>query len=142
MGKKKSGLPKRVAGVKIPKAVRKGPIGAFLASDAGKAILAEALVVAGAGLAATQAKEGTPVRRMADEAGHRLSGVGDKLKHSGAVSEAAVMLASALTEAVQRVSKAAHERRSFAAQDETDTADVEPIGRGRRIDPRPSPPAN
>lgn len=42
-------LPKRIAGVKIPKSVRKGPIGGFLNSGAGQLLIAQALIgVAGA----------------------------------------------------------------------------------------------
>lgn len=41
-------LPKQVAGIKIPKVIRKGPIGEFLNSGAGQVILAEALVAAAA----------------------------------------------------------------------------------------------
>ena len=120
MGKKKSKtLPKRFAGVKIPKAVRKGPVGQFLASKAGKAILAETLMLAGAGLAATQGKEDSATRRMADEAGFRLQGAGKKLKRAGAggASEAAALLAGALTDAAQRLSSARREARSFAEQE-------------------------
>jgi hypothetical protein len=39
-------LPKRVAGVKIPKTVRKGPVSDFLNSSAGQIVIAEALVAA------------------------------------------------------------------------------------------------
>jgi hypothetical protein len=39
-------VPKRVAGVKIPKAIRKGPVMDFVNSKAGKMLLAEALTAA------------------------------------------------------------------------------------------------
>jgi len=39
-------LPKRIAGVKLPKATRKGPIADFLNSSGGQVLLAEALVLA------------------------------------------------------------------------------------------------
>jgi hypothetical protein len=44
--KSKIKLPKRVAGVKIPKAVRKGPVRAFVNSSAGRMLVAEALTAA------------------------------------------------------------------------------------------------
>jgi hypothetical protein len=47
-------LPKRVAGVKIPKSVRKGPIGQFLNSGAGQIVIAEALVAAAGALAVSK----------------------------------------------------------------------------------------
>ncbi|HVF16542.1 MAG TPA: hypothetical protein VNA21_06505, partial [Steroidobacteraceae bacterium] len=47
MAKRKLKLPKKIAGVKIPKAVRKGPVGQFLNSSAGQLLVAEALIAAG-----------------------------------------------------------------------------------------------
>jgi len=44
--RKKVKLPKRIAGVKLPKATRKGPIADFLNSSGGQVLLAEALVLA------------------------------------------------------------------------------------------------
>ena len=38
-------LPKRIAGVKIPKAARKGPVADFLNSSGGQVLVAEALVL-------------------------------------------------------------------------------------------------
>jgi hypothetical protein len=49
--KRKSVLPKRIAGVKVPKAVRKGRFGELLASRMGQALLAEAIMAAGAVMA-------------------------------------------------------------------------------------------
>lgn len=54
-------LPKRVAGIKIPKVVRKGPLGQFLNSHAGQVIVAEALVAAAAVFTATRTDESSPV---------------------------------------------------------------------------------
>jgi hypothetical protein len=45
-------VPKKIAGVKIPKAIRKGPIGDFLSSSGGQVVLAEALLAVGAYYAA------------------------------------------------------------------------------------------
>ncbi|MDY6984730.1 MAG: hypothetical protein SV422_16715, partial [Pseudomonadota bacterium] len=50
-------LPKRVAGVKIPKAIRKGPIGHFLTSGAGQLVIAETLVAAAAAFTAVKTDE-------------------------------------------------------------------------------------
>lgn len=44
-------VPKRVAGVKIPKAVRKGPVLQFVNSSAGKVLVAEAITAALAAVA-------------------------------------------------------------------------------------------
>jgi hypothetical protein len=54
MAKKSKGkikVPKRVAGIKIPKTVRKGPVMDFVNSTAGRMLIAEALTVAIAALA-------------------------------------------------------------------------------------------
>ena len=49
---KKLKLPKRIAGIKIPKTIRKGSVGEFMSSPAGQLVIAEALVAAaGVGLA-------------------------------------------------------------------------------------------
>jgi hypothetical protein len=49
---KKRKLPKRIAGVKIPKSVRKGPIGDFFSSSGGQVVLAEVLLALAAFYAA------------------------------------------------------------------------------------------
>lgn len=43
---KKLKLPKRIAGIKIPKTIRKGPVRDFMSSPAGQLVIAEALVAA------------------------------------------------------------------------------------------------
>jgi hypothetical protein len=55
--KRKSLLPKRIAGVKVPKSVRKGAFGQLLASRTGQALLAEAIMAAGAVGVAKQASD-------------------------------------------------------------------------------------
>lgn len=49
---KKVKVPKRIAGVKIPKSIRKGPIGDFLTSSGGQVVLAEVLLALAAVYAA------------------------------------------------------------------------------------------
>ena len=60
--KSKSLLPKRIAGVKVPKAVRRGRFGALLASPAGQLVIAEAIMAAGA-LAGAKKAGDTPKAR-------------------------------------------------------------------------------
>lgn len=50
-GKFRIKVPKRVAGVKIPKAVRKGPVVDFVNSSAGRLLIAQALTAAVAAIA-------------------------------------------------------------------------------------------
>ena len=65
-------LPKRVAGVKIPKTVRKGPIADFLNSGAGQLVLAQALVAIAGTLAVSKtrpdSRAGNAIRHPADTA--------------------------------------------------------------------------
>lgn len=65
-------LPKRIAGVKIPKTVRKGPIGEFLNSGAGQVVIAQALVGAAAAFTAgkSEGKVGDFVRHPLFQSRH------------------------------------------------------------------------
>ena len=46
MAKSRIKVPKRLAGVKIPKAVRKGPVMDFVNSKSGRILIAQALTAA------------------------------------------------------------------------------------------------
>jgi hypothetical protein len=50
-------LPKRIAGVKIPKGIRKGPVIGFLNTPAGQVVLAQALLVIGGAFAVDKARD-------------------------------------------------------------------------------------
>jgi hypothetical protein len=65
--KSKIKVPKRVAGVKIPKVVRKGPVLDFVNSSAGRMLIAEALTAA----------VGLFAYKKADESGSLERGAGD-----------------------------------------------------------------
>ena len=62
MAKSRIKVPKRVAGVKIPKAVRKGPVMDFVNSKTGRILIAQALTAAIGVLAYKQASEDTRER--------------------------------------------------------------------------------
>jgi hypothetical protein len=62
---KKLKVPKRIAGVKIPKVIRKGPVGDFLNSSGGQLLVAEAVLLAGGALMANRTDSGST-------AGHAL----------------------------------------------------------------------
>jgi hypothetical protein len=64
MSKKRNSVPKRIAGVKVPKAVRRG-LKDLAASQTGRTVIAEALVAASAALAVSQAKPGSKSRKLA-----------------------------------------------------------------------------
>ena len=55
-------VPKRVAGVKIPKAVRKGPVVDFVNSSAGRLLIAQALTAAVAAFAIKESDSPTAER--------------------------------------------------------------------------------
>ena len=83
MAKSRIKVPKRVVGVKIPKAVRKGPVMDFVNSKAGRVLLAQALTAAIGVLAYKQASPETRERvgeKIKDGAGETA----DALKRSTA----------------------------------------------------------
>ena len=86
-------LPKRVAGIKIPKVIRKGPIGQFLNSRAGQVVLAETIVAAAAAFTAVKADPdsatGETLRHPVEgarRAGHAVAATGvnetERLAHA------------------------------------------------------------
>ena len=85
MPKKKNKLPKRIAGVKIPKAIRKGPLADFIGSPRGRAIIAEVLMaVGGAAVVGHEARRGSSTRRALADTGDAVKTAGDKAAHAGA----------------------------------------------------------
>lgn len=68
---KKASVPKRIAGVKIPKPLRQR-LKEIAASQNGKAMIAEALAAAGAALAVSQARPASKTRRVAAKKGATL----------------------------------------------------------------------
>jgi hypothetical protein len=100
MAKKRKGkFPKRVAGVKIPKRVRKGPVADFLSSHAGQIAVAEALALAAGAFAAKRDHEdgdGLGALRRPLEQLKAASG-----RAAGTVSDGSDRIARALREAAQ-----------------------------------------
>lgn len=97
--KKDTGLPKKVAGVKVPKAVRKATsLGTLLNSGLGREILADALIAA-AGAAAAALTRTRPVRNV----GHAVAEAGEEAASAGseAVQTAAGAVANVVTEAAR-----------------------------------------
>jgi hypothetical protein len=128
MGKKrkrsKGIIPKRIAGVKVPKAVRKGRFGELLASKTGQALIAHAILGAGAVAAGLKAKDSPKVRDAAHDAKHT---VGDAAANAGgAAGDVSATLAFALGEAARSFADALRHRggepRSFAPEDQADAA--------------------
>jgi hypothetical protein len=102
--KQKSLLPKRIAGVKVPKVLRKGRAGQFLASPLGAAILADALLAAGAATVAQEAKPGSAVRKLASKTREEMEEAAAVAKRGGHAST------DALREAFAAASRAFAEK--------------------------------
>jgi hypothetical protein len=97
--KNKSFLPKRIAGVKVPRSVRKGRLGELLASRTGQTLIAEAIMAAGAMGVAKKAKDSPKARSFMHDAADRVRQAGgDAGQEVGAAGGA---LAYALGEAAR-----------------------------------------
>jgi hypothetical protein len=92
---KKSGVPKTVAGVKIPKSVRKSsPLASLFNSSLGREILADALIAAAGAAAAALTRT-----RTAEKAGHAAVAAGTEATEG--VQTAAGAVANVVTEAAR-----------------------------------------
>jgi len=99
--KSKSLLPKRIGKVKVAKSVRKGALGDFLTSKAGQALIAEAVMAAGA-LAAAKLKKNPKVRGAVAAAKVKTA------KTAKAGHDAKAAISYAVGEAVRSFSDALH----------------------------------
>jgi hypothetical protein len=118
-------IPKRVAGIKIPKTVRKGPLIHFLNSSAGQVLLAEGLMVLGGALGLRSADPDSgmghlarhpldSLRHLGLEASTRADGAGAAVSHeskklSVAFSEAIRAFRAAMDEATPEDGEAAQD---------------------------------
>jgi hypothetical protein len=117
--KKDTGVPKKVAGVKVPKAVQKsGTLSTLFSSSLGREILADALIAAAGAAAAALTRT-----RPAQQAGH-------------AVAEAGSQAASATSDAVQTASTAVAGVISEAARNFLPPSLVSGEERGEQDDPK------
>lgn len=122
--KKKAFLPKKIAGVKVPKKVRQGRFGELLASPTGQKVIAEAIMAAGAAIGAKKAADHPKVRQLAKDAKDKVAdaagGASDGAlgltaqagTTSGAIAYALGEAARTFTEALRRGGAA--EPRSFS----------------------------
>jgi hypothetical protein len=141
--KKSKGLiPKRIAGVKVPKKVRKGRFGELLASKTGQAVIAQAILGASAVAAGLKAKNDPKVRKAAKDAKQRAADTAHDAKL--ATGEAGSTLAYALSEAAKTFAEALRgEPRSFAAQGDAETVWTPDYGApagGEKVTDRPATP--
>jgi hypothetical protein len=115
-------IPKKIAGVKVPKSVRKGRFGELLASKTGQALIAQAILGAGAVAAGMKAKDSPKVRKFAAETKHKVEDTGQGATSN--LNEAGSTVAYAFGEAARTFVEALRrgESRSFAAAEDADTA--------------------
>jgi hypothetical protein len=107
MAKKTKGfLPKRVAGVKVPKSVRKGRLGELLSSKTGQILIAEAIMAASAVGAAKKAKDSPAARKAVRDVIDKVHLTGDGAARD--VGSAGATLAYALGEAARSFADALH----------------------------------
>ena len=105
MGKKsKSVLPKRIAGVKVPKSIRKGRFGEFLATPTGQKLVAEAIMAVGAVAGARKAAKSDKAKDLADSAKDKALDL--KVDARDRASDASGVIAYAIGEAARSFSDA------------------------------------
>ncbi|MBL8773415.1 MAG: hypothetical protein JNK30_18670 [Phenylobacterium sp.] len=97
-------IPKRIAGVKVPKAVRKGRFGELLASRTGQAVIAQAILGAGAVAAGMKAADNPEVRARARAA--KTTAANEAHDAADAAASAGSALAYALGEAAHAFAEA------------------------------------
>jgi hypothetical protein len=107
-------VPKRIAGVKIPKSARKGPIADFLNSSAGQLLLAEALIVAGRAFAIRHTDPDSTAGEIARHPIQSLhtagrSGVAQTAEARDAIARSSARFSFAFSEAVRAFRSALEE---------------------------------
>jgi hypothetical protein len=99
-------VPKRIAGVKIPKTVRKGPVVDFLNSSGGRVLIAEALLLAARSFAGKRVDPDSPVGEFINHPVEKakeaaLSGKAAAQRAGNGASEASERLAHAFEEGMR-----------------------------------------
>jgi hypothetical protein len=94
-------LPKKIAGVKIPKSVRKGPVASFLRSPGGQVAIAEALIIAAGAFAARQSPD-SPAGQLLRNPGESLKAAGrSTVRAKDSVARGSKKLSYAFAEAIK-----------------------------------------
>lgn len=128
--KRKNALPKRVGGLKVPKALRRGRAGRLLASSAGQALVIEMAARAGEPPIGREAKPGSAGRKTADRSQDVLADFGDgAAESSAAVVYALRQAARAFVTAMQAQQAAARAEgggRDRGPEPDTAGRDAEP----------------
>jgi hypothetical protein len=133
-------IPKRIAGVRVPRAVRKGRFGDLLASKTGQALIAQAILGAGAVAAGMKVKDSPKVREMAQGAKDKIADVGQDATRGTAQTTST--LAYALGEAAKTFAEALRrgEERSFKSASDAESAWTPDYGAPAADETRPGRP--
>lgn len=137
-------IPKRLAGVKIPKRIRKGPVVSFLNTPAGHVVMAQALLLIGGAFAVGKARDNGHALQPFDT----LRGTGKDLRSRATASGAKLTRAFvAAAHAFRGVMEGADEELPLAAsrgveQTASTSEPVEeaPEGTGKKTRVRSEPP--
>jgi len=116
--KNKLALPKRVAGVKIPKKLRRSQMGQLMASPVAIAVLADAIVEFGEHLLRSDSRAGATARSALHHPAKTAKRATDRLAYN-ALTMAFTAAAQAFT---QTLKEHRAEREMAGSYDETDTA--------------------
>lgn len=77
-------LPKRIAGIKIPKGIRKGPVMKFLNTPPGQVVLAQALLVIGGAFAVEKSRDDDGTLHPMDALKDATRNIGKRSDFAGA----------------------------------------------------------
>lgn len=105
---KKNNVPKRLAGVKLPKPLRRG-LRDLAASQNGRTVLVEALAAAAAAIAAAEAQPGSKTRQFAAKQAPKVKAAAGDLR--GKALGARASSAAAFEEAARSFTEALRRRR-------------------------------
>lgn len=125
--KRKNAVPKRIAGMKVPKSLRKGRVGELLSSPVGQALIVETVARAG--------EHGSAVRKGAVRSKETISDLGENASESSAAVVYALRQAARAFVAAMQEQQAAG--RAEAGRDgEREGEKVEKKAQGERQDRR------
>jgi len=129
--KRKNVVPKRIAGMKVPKSLRKGRVGELLSSPVGQALIIETVARAGEHLIGRQTRPGSAVRKGAVRSQEAISDLGEN------TSESSAAVVHALRQAARAFVAAMQEQQSAGRPEPgRDEEKVEKKDQGERPDRR------
>lgn len=133
--KRKNAVPKRIAGMKVPKRLRKGRVGELLSSPVGQVLIFETVARAGERLVGRRTRPGSAERRGAVRSQEAVSDLGENASESSAAVVYALRQAARAFVAAMQEQQAAG-RVGAAHEEARDGEKVEKKEQGERPDRR------